>query len=1058
MAHLFLRLATTAAMALSLTAPVRSTSQYVLDKQYDHTNFFDEFDFINSDDPSNGYVDYQSQSEALTSGLAKITSDNTIILAADSSLVPDDSARGRKSVRVEGSYSFTHGLIVADFAHLPALKCGLWPAFWMYGEPWPTRGELDVYEVYNLEQTNVISLHTDHAGTVGTCDLGCGVAEDDDPENPFSVSGDNDGGIYAAEWTEEYIKVWSWKHGDEPADLKTDHPNPSTWGTPRSYVGTPNCDMNNVISEQHLVLNLDFCGDGAGNNFEACSALNPDYAATPAGCASYVQSHPSQFVDAYFEVSSIKIYGEKTIVSAATTSSNFSTASLNTTTASTSGLKATSTNATSLNSTLSATLSSTTAKTTPSYAMTNSTAALTAGAVAAVSVDPSSAVSADEITMYSTVVSTIYSCAPTITDCPYGKVTTMVVAVAPSSTSSVATSYSTSIFYSTAVSTIYSCAPTITDCPYGKVTTMVYAVTTTVCPVTETLGASIPSITSVASPAVTTQKAATTIECSDASIVTEIETRTKPETSAGSRVVIAVVTAVVVPASSSPVSTAALYAFTNSTNAYASASASASGAVFVYGTGSGPASTVVLAPVVDHAISSANVFSSIPIATSGYVAPSTPSTTSITTAVVTAGAASSGATRTPHSMLFLRRAGAHVSALSRSTRAMYFRTSGLATGLSRADLFQKSSGALRPQLEAPAALARRRPFVSASPRGYNYEPNDQRQGRRQVYKAVPVMPQEMPPRSSFNSNGQGYSGGSPPRRRSFLWRTIHSTSMRAVMVVAMVGALGVYFTHLEVVPVSGRRRFNCFGEDSMRLLGEIQYEALMEEAREQGQRFLPDYDPRAVVVRHVMRRLIPVSGMSDGEGEWEIRVIDDARMANAFVLPGGKVFVFSGIFAIARSEDALAAVLGHELAHNLANHHGERASSAIGTTILLTSAFLLTAGLAYFVLRPVVDLVFNSPMSRLQESEADYIGLMLMAEACYDPAQAADFWRRMDLAQKTDTPEWTSTHPSNQHRLQKIQEWLPEALEKRSQSACDGTQGFAEKFKRAMRQGVILVA
>lgn len=236
--------------------------------------------------------------------------------------------------------------------------------------------------------------------------------------------------------------------------------------------------------------------------------------------------------------------------------------------------------------------------------------------------------------------------------------------------------------------------------------------------------------------------------------------------------------------------------------------------------------------------------------------------------------------------------------------------------------------------------------------------------------------------------------------------------MRAVMAAAMVGALGVYFTHLEVVPVSGRRRFNCFGEESMRLLGQLQYEALMEEAKEQGQRFLPDYDPRTVIVRHVMRRLIPVSGMADGEGEWEIRVIDDAKTANAFVLPGGKVFVFSGIFAIARSEDALAAVLGHELAHNLANHHGERASSAIGTTMLLTSAFLLTAGLAYFVLRPVVNVVFNSPMSRLQETEADYIGLMLMAEACYDPAQAADFWRRMEQAQQSEPPEWTSTHPS----------------------------------------------
>ncbi len=264
----------------------------------------------------------------------------------------------------------------------------------------------------------------------------------------------------------------------------------------------------------------------------------------------------------------------------------------------------------------------------------------------------------------------------------------------------------------------------------------------------------------------------------------------------------------------------------------------------------------------------------------------------------------------------------------------------------------------------------------------------------------------MPPRSSFEDSGFHEPRGSIVRR------TLRSTSMRTVMVVAAAGALLFYFTHLEVVPVSGRRRFNCFGEDTMRMLGEMQYEELMQEAKEQHQRFLPDYDPRTMLVRHVMSRLIPVSGMPNAPGDWEICVIDDPKTVNAFVLPGGKVFVFSGIFGVARSEDALAAVLGHELAHNLANHHGERASSAVGSTILLTSAFLLTAGLAYFVLRPVIELVFNTPMSRRQESEADYIGLMLMAEACFDPAQAAEFWRRMDQVQTLQPPEWISTHPS----------------------------------------------
>ncbi|CAK7197621.1 metalloendopeptidase [Sporothrix eucalyptigena] len=345
---------------------------------------------------------------------------------------------------------------------------------------------------------------------------------------------------------------------------------------------------------------------------------------------------------------------------------------------------------------------------------------------------------------------------------------------------------------------------------------------------------------------------------------------------------------------------------------------------------------------------------------------------------------------------------------------------------------------------------------------YNYDPNGpryqqqqqrQRQGQQEqhAFKGVPIMPGELPPASSFEESGFH-------RRGSFFRRAMSSASMQTVMVIAAVGALLFYFTHLEVVPVSGRRRFNCFGEDSMKLLGEMQYEELMQEAKAQRQRFLPNYDPRTMVVKNVMSRLIPVSGMPNNPGDWEIVVIDDQSMANAFVLPGGKVFVFSGIFSMARNEDAVAAVLGHELAHNLANHHGERASSALGSTILVASTFFLTAGLSYFVLKPVIELVFNTPMSRKQESEADFIGLMLMAEACFDPSEAAKFWYRMDQAQTLQPPEWISTHPSNQHRMEKIKEWLPAAMEKRKQSACDGTQDFAFRFKRALRNGILLNA
>lgn len=129
------------------------------------------------------------------------------------------------------------------------------------------------------------------------------------------------------------------------------------------------------------------------------------------------------------------------------------------------------------------------------------------------------------------------------------------------------------------------------------------------------------------------------------------------------------------------------------------------------------------------------------------------------------------------------------------------------------------------------------------------------------------------------------------------------------------------------------------------------------------------------------------------------------------------MFVFSGLFPLVRTEDGLAAVLGHEIAHNLAEHVAERMSGSIGTDILLWSIILLTGGLAavgtWALGNSALDLLFGRPMGRRQESEADYIGLMMMAEACYDPRQALGFWRRMErLHQQEEPPEWMSTHPS----------------------------------------------
>ncbi|KAF4345488.1 mitochondrial metalloendopeptidase OMA1 [Fusarium beomiforme] len=289
-----------------------------------------------------------------------------------------------------------------------------------------------------------------------------------------------------------------------------------------------------------------------------------------------------------------------------------------------------------------------------------------------------------------------------------------------------------------------------------------------------------------------------------------------------------------------------------------------------------------------------------------------------------------------------------------------------------------------------------------------------------------------------------------------------SRNSRLTVVATVLAAIGFYMYNSQTVPVTGRRRFN-FLSDSMVARAHSKAAAqVIEQVRAQGGHFLSEWDPRTILVRRVMKRLIPVSGMSDLN--WEIFVIADNGTANAFVLPGGKVFVHSGIINVCRSEDALAAVLGHEIAHNTASHAAERLSAAWVGNLTAGSLFFLAGalpGLALFGLWNVVggyylqDLLFYLPMGRKQESEADYIGLMMMAEACYDPRAALGFWQRMHALQHAsgqEAPEMLSTHPSNENRIVKISEWMPKALEKRAESDCRGTAAFADRFRDAIRR------
>jgi predicted Zn-dependent protease len=166
---------------------------------------------------------------------------------------------------------------------------------------------------------------------------------------------------------------------------------------------------------------------------------------------------------------------------------------------------------------------------------------------------------------------------------------------------------------------------------------------------------------------------------------------------------------------------------------------------------------------------------------------------------------------------------------------------------------------------------------------------------------------------------------------------------------------------------------------------------------------------------------------------WEFNVVDDPTV-NAFCMPGGKVVVYTGILKVTQNEDALAVVMGHEIAHALANHGNERMSQGLVAQLGLTSLDLAlsqkpsqTRNLLLAAAGAGAQVGVMLPFSRKHESEADEIGLYLMTMAGYNPNEAAPFWQRMSAGGGSRPPEFLSTHPDPSRRSQTLRELVPKA-------------------------------
>ncbi|PGH31007.1 endo-1,3(4)-beta-glucanase [[Emmonsia] crescens] len=320
----------TTKLALLAALAKLSAGSYVLQDDYQPSNFFDDFEFFDGADPSNAYVTYLDKSQAQKAGLAS-NENNFVYLGVEHNKVAKGS--GRESVRLETKKTYKHGLIVADISHMPGGICGTWPAFWATGASWPDDGEFDIIEGVNRQSKNVVALHTTagckvtnnskYSGQLITKD--CDVFSPTQPGNqgclfraPSSTSygtafNNAGGGVYATEWTSDSISVWFFPRYQIPSDINSEHPDPSAWARPIAHF--TGCEFDKFFQKQRIIFNTAFCGDwakGTWNDDGGCAAKANT-------CEDYVKNNPQAFAEAYWSINYMKVYQNNPVPSPSAT-------------------------------------------------------------------------------------------------------------------------------------------------------------------------------------------------------------------------------------------------------------------------------------------------------------------------------------------------------------------------------------------------------------------------------------------------------------------------------------------------------------------------------------------------------------------------------------------------------------------------------------------------------------------------------------------------------------------------------------------------------------------
>ena len=262
--------------------------------------------------------------------------------------------------------------------------------------------------------------------------------------------------------------------------------------------------------------------------------------------------------------------------------------------------------------------------------------------------------------------------------------------------------------------------------------------------------------------------------------------------------------------------------------------------------------------------------------------------------------------------------------------------------------------------------------------------------------------------------------------------------MRQIIISFSIAIITVVlFQTCSSVPLTGRSQLNMIPSSEMLTMSYQQYDVFLKENKLSTNAAEVNMVKRVGGnIQQAVTRYMADNNLSSRLNgyKWDFNLVEDNQV-NAWCMPGGKVVVYTGILPVTNNEGGLAVVMGHEIAHAIAEHGNERMSQqllqqvgAVGLMVAMKDEPAQTQAIWMSVYGVGTQVAVMLPYSRTQESEADHLGLIFMSMAGYDPYEASAFWKRMATQGSGSPPEFLSTHPSYDTRINDINSWIPEAM------------------------------